>query len=105
MIRYAKEEMLISQTRKNLISSVNFQNGILITRLLSFYLKLGLVCTKLNLFVEYTPEKKFINFVQAAVDARRQSDQNPNPCGVAETLKLLAESFYGYQRLDPVDTQ
>ena len=105
MIRCAEEERLKSQPRKNLISSVNFQNGTLLTRLLSFYLELGLVCIKLNLFVEYTPEKKFFNFVQVAVDAWRQGDQNPNSCGVAETLKLLAKSFYAYQRLDPVDTQ
>ena len=39
-------------------------------------------------------------FVQSAVDARRQGDENPNSSVVAETLKLLANSSYGYQIMD-----
>ena len=31
------------------------------------------------------------------MDARRQSDENPNSSLVAETMKLLANSSYGYQ--------
>ena len=34
------------------------------------------------------------------MDARRKSDENPNPSVVAETMKLLANSPYGYQLLD-----
>ena len=40
-------------------------------------------------------------FAQSAVDARRQGDENPNSSVVAETMKLLAISSYGYQILDP----
>ena len=83
-----------------LISSFTLQNGTLITPLLSFYLQLGLVCTKTHWFVEYTPKKCFNMFVQSAVDARRQGDENPNSSVVAETLKLLANSSYGYQIMD-----
>ena len=39
-------------------------------------------------------------FVQSAVDARRQGDENPNSSNVAETMKLLANSSYGYQIVD-----
>ena len=35
--------------------------------------------------------------MQAAVDARRISDEIPNSSVVAETIKLLANSSYGYQ--------
>ena len=35
--------------------------------------------------------------MQSAVDARRQSDENPNSSVVAETMKLIANSSYGYQ--------
>jgi len=34
------------------------------------------------------------------VDARRQGDENPNSSVVAETMKLLANSSYGYQIMD-----
>ena len=83
-----------------LISSFTLQNGTLITPLLLFHLQLCLVCTKIHRFVEYTPEKCFNSFVQSAVDARRQDDENPNSSVVAETMKFLANSSYGYQIVD-----
>ena len=38
--------------------------------------------------------------MQAAVNARREGDENPNSNFVAETMKLLANSSYGYQIMD-----
>ena len=83
-----------------LISSFRLQNGTLITPLLLFYLQLVLVCTKKHRFVEYTPKKCFNSFVQSAVDARSQGDENLNSSVVAETMKLLANSSYGYQIME-----
>ena len=100
MKNYAEEERILSQPREMLISSFTLQNGTLITPLLLFYLQLGLVCTKIHRFVEYTPEKCFNSFVQSEVDARRQGDKNPNSSVVPETTKLLANSSYGYQIMD-----
>ena len=100
MKNYAEEERLMSQSRKMLISSFTLQNGTLISPLLLFYLQLGLVCTKKHCFVEYTPKKRFNNFAQSAVDARRQSDKNLNSSVVTETTKLLANSSHGYQIMD-----
>ena len=97
---YAEEEGIMSQPRKMLISSFTLQNGTLITTLLLFYLQLGLVVTKKHRFVEYTPTKCFNSFVQAAVDARRKCDENPNSSVVAETMKLLANCSYDYQIMD-----
>ena len=82
-----------------LISSYFLENGTLITPLLLFYLELGLVGKKIYRFVEYTPVKCLNKFVQAAVDARR-GDENQNCSVVAETMKLLANSSYGYQIMD-----
>ena len=42
----------------------------------------------------------FNTFLQSAVDARRQGDENPNSSVVADTMKLLANSTYGYQIMD-----
>ena len=90
----------MSQPGKMLISSFTLQNGFLITPLLLFYLQLRLVVTKIYRFVEYTPKKCFNSFVQSAVDARRKGEETPNSSVVAETMKLLANSSYGYQNMD-----
>ena len=100
MKTYAEEEGVMSQPRKMLISSLTIENGTIIIPLMLCYLQLRLVCTKIHRFVEYTPKKCFNSFVQSAVDARRQGDENPNSSVVAETMKHLANSSYGYQIMD-----
>ena len=97
---YAEKQGVLCQPRKMLISSLFPENGTLITPVLLFYLELGLVCKKIYRFVEYTPVKGFNNFVQSVVDARREGDENPNSSVVAETMKLLANSSYGYRIMD-----
>ena len=97
---YAEKEGLLCQPRKILISSYFLENGTLITPVLLFYLNLGLVYKKIYCFVEYIPVKCFNKFVQSAVDARRKRDENPNSSVVAETMKLIANSSYGYQITD-----
>ena len=99
MREYAEKENIMAQPRRMLISSFTLTNGTIITPLLLFYLKLGLVSEKIHRFVQYTPRECFNNFVQSAVDAR-QGDENPNSRVVAETMKLLASSSYGYQIMD-----
>ena len=100
MKTYAEEGGIMSQPWKVLISSFTLENRTLITPLLLFYLQLGLVVTKAHCFVEYTPKKCFNSSVQSAVDARRKGDENRNSSIVAETMKLLANSSYGYQIMD-----
>ena len=51
--------------------------------------------------MEYIPVKCFNTFVQSAVNARREGDENPNSSVVAETMKLLANSSYGKQIMNP----
>ena len=97
---YAEKEGLLSQPRKMLTSSYFLENGTLITPLLLFHLDLGLVCKKIFCFVEYVPAKCLNKFVQSAVNARREGDENPNSSVVTETMKLLANSSYGYQIMD-----
>ena len=97
------EQGLLSHPRRMLISSSSLENGTLITPLLLFYLSLCkrmLACKKKYCFVQYTPKKCFNNFVQSAVDARREGDENPNSSVVAETMKLLANSSNSYQIMD-----
>ena len=96
----AEKENIRTQPRRMLISSFILTNGTIITPLLLFFLKLGLVCRKIHRFVQCTPRKCFNNFVQSAVDERRQGDKNRNSSVVAETMKLLTNSSYGYQIKD-----
>ena len=51
-------------------------------------------------FVEYTPRKCFNHFAQSVVDARREGNENTHSGVVAETMKLLGNSSYGYQIMD-----
>ena len=97
---YAEKEGLLCESRKTLISSYFLQNGTLIFPLLLFCLDLGLVCKKSYRFVEYIPVLCSNKFVQSGANARREGDENANSCVVAETMKLLANSSYGYQFLD-----
>ena len=80
-----------------LLLSFHLNNGTIITPLQLFYLHLGLECTKIYQFVQFTPKKCFNSFVESAVNARRQGDENPNSNVVAETMKLLESISYGYQ--------
>ncbi|XP_075263345.1 uncharacterized protein LOC142354893, partial [Convolutriloba macropyga] len=100
MREYAIENNLLKQPQRMLISSFKLENGTIITPLLNFYLSLGLKCTKIYRFVQYTPKKCFNNFVQSVVDARRAGDENTDSSVVAETMKLLGNSSYGYQIMD-----
>ena len=100
MKEYAKKEGIMSQSRRVFLSSFILTNGNIISPLLLFYLKLGLVFKKVHRFVQYTPRKCFDNFVQSAVDAWRRGVENPNSSVLAETMKFLANSSSGYQILD-----
>ena len=100
MKKYAEEKGIMSQPQKMLKSIFTLKNGFLTTPLLLFYLQLGLVALKKHRFVEYTARKSFNSILQAAVDARRKKDENPDSSVVAETMKLLANSSYGYQIMD-----
>ena len=55
---------------------------------------------KIYHFVEYIPVKGFNNFLLSAVSARREGEENPNSSVDVETIKMLANSSYGYQIMD-----
>ena len=100
MKNYAIENEMLKHPQRILISNFKLENGTVITPLFNFYLELGLQCTKIYRFVQYTPRKCFNNFVQSVVDARREGDENPLSGVVAEAMKRLGNSSYGYQIMD-----
>ena len=97
---YAIENDMLKHPQRMLISSFKLENGTVITPLYNFYMELGLQCTKIYRFVQYSPRKCFNIFVQSVDDARREGDENPLSGVEAETMKLLRNSSYGYQIMD-----
>ena len=63
-------------------------------------MELGLQCIKVYRFLQYPPLKCFNKFVQSLVDARREGDENPLSGVVAEIMKILGNSSYGFQIMD-----
>ena len=100
MKNYAIENEMLKHPQRMLISSFKLENGTVITPLFNFYMELGLQCTKIYRFVQYSPRKLFNNFVQSVVDARREGDENPLSGVVAETMTVLVNCSYGYQIMD-----
>ena len=85
----AVENKLLKKPQLMLYSSFNLENGTITTPLLIFYISLGLNCTRIHRFVQYTPRKCFNIFLQSVVDAKRGGDENSDSNVVAETMKLL----------------
>ena len=100
MKNYAIENEMLKHPQRMLISSFKLENGTVITPLFNFHLEVGLQCTKIYRFVQYAPRNGFNNFVQSVIDARREGDENALSGVVAETMKLLGNSSYGYQIMD-----
>ena len=55
--------------------------------------------TQIQRFAQYTPREVFICFLQSVFDARRVGAKNSLSGVVAETMKMLGNSFYGYQTM------
>ena len=100
MKEFAERNKLLSRPRKMLISSFKLERGPVITPLLLFYLEKGVILKDVFWFLQYTPRRCFETFVQNVVDARREGDQNRESTVVAETMKLIGNSSYGYQIMD-----
>ena len=63
MKNYAIENEILKHPQRMLISSFKLENGNVITPLFHFDTELGLQCTKIYRFVQYSPRKCFNNFV------------------------------------------
>ena len=97
MKQYAEENKLLTQPRRMLKSPYQRYDY---NTLFNIYPNRGLECTQTYPFVQYNPLNCFKSFVQSEVMARRQDDKNPHSSAVAETMKRLANSSYGYQIID-----
>ena len=100
MKEFAERHKLLSKPRKMLISSFKLEREPIITPLLLFYLEKGVILRDVFWFLQYTPRRCFQSLVQNVVDARREGDRNKESTVVAEAMKLIGNSSYGYQIMD-----
>ena len=100
MQQYAVKEGSFSQPQRMLIFTFEQTFGKIITPMILIYFEMGLVCTKVYGFVEFTPVKYFNIFVLSTVTTCCHGDENPNYSVVSQTMKLLANCLYGYQVMD-----
>ena len=91
----AKEQRMSCKPRTQLVGGMAANKMLLATPVLKWYLKQGLVVTKVYQIVEYVPMRCFAGFARTMTQARRGSD-----AVVAEICKLLANSSYGSLLLD-----
>lgn len=78
-----------------LIGSYHAENVFLITPLVKWYLKNGLVVTRVYEFVKFKPVACFTDFCDSVSNYRRQGDRDPSKGLLAETAKLIGNSVYG----------
>ena len=100
MKNYAEVNGLLKRPQKMTISSYFQKQGLFITPLLKYYMTLGIKVSNVCQLIEFDNNSCFKPFVQSVVDARRGGDTNPDSCVVAETMKLIGNSAYGYQLMD-----
>ena len=74
---YSEEKNLLTQPRKKLLSSYFLKIGTIITPLLLFYPDLMLVRKNFHRSAPYKP-MCFSNFVQSAVNARKEENEHEN---------------------------
>ena len=96
MKEYAERNNFLLKSRKMLISSFKLERGPNIEPFLLFYLEKGLIFSDAFWVLKYPNRRCFEMSVQNVVDFRRGGDRNKESTVVADTMKLIGNSSYGY---------
>ena len=94
------EYHLSDKPRRLLVGGMKARQILLATPLLQWYLKHGLVVTKIYQIIEFQKQRCFRNFVQDVSDARRQGDVDPDTAIIADTNEVIGNSSYGSLIMD-----
>lgn len=86
--------------RRYLIGSMFGEKILLITPLLQWYLEHGLIVTRIYQVIEFNPVRAFQSFADRVSEDRRNGDRDPSLKAIADTSKLIGNSFYGYTIMD-----
>lgn len=95
MRSFILEKDLSTKDRKMLISEMKAEKILLFTPLIQWYLKHGMVITRIHQVVEFLPNACFKSFEETITSARRDGDLFPEQGIIADTMKLLGNSAYG----------
>ena len=93
MNQYAEETDSLKTPQRMLIGSLVGKKVLLLTSLAKWYLSHGLVITKVYQIVQYIPSKCFEEFGDSVSAARRDGDVDSSKSLLADTSKLVGESF------------
>ena len=92
---YAEERDLFKRPVRCLISSYSGESIFLMTPLIRWYFKQGLVVTKIYEVVEYDPRDCFRTFRDMVTKAKREADRDTVKKLSAGTFKLLRNRLHG----------
>ena len=89
MQSYARRENIKVENRRLLLSAYAARDILLSARLLQYYMKLGLVITKVSQIIEFTPKTPFTQFVEEVTRRRQEASLNPDRRIIGEIHKLI----------------
>ena len=95
MQSFAEKNNLLKRPTKTLLCSYFAEKILLATPLLQWYLKKGLVVSKVYQTVQFKPISCFTNFGEEVVTARREGDVDKSKRIVSDSCKLIGNSAYG----------
>jgi hypothetical protein len=95
MREFAEENDHLPRPQRCLIGSMKGEKILLLSDLLRWYMKHGLVVTKVYQIVEYETRPIFKDFSKSVSDTRRLGDVDASLKLLANTAKLIGNSLYG----------
>ena len=97
MKAYVEENNIQVKDRRYLMSGFEAREILLSSNLLAFYLKLGLVVTKIYQTVSYVKTYCFESFVDDVTHHRKEAMRDKDKKMIGELFKLIGNSSYGSQ--------
>lgn len=91
MREFAAERNMNIQNRRLLLSGMEAKEIMLSSRLVAFYLELGLEVTRIYQTISYVKSYPFTSFVEQVTKYRKEAQKNPDRAMVGEIYKLMGK--------------
>ena len=95
MKEFAEADDFLKSPQRMLIGSLKGEKILLLSELARWYLRHGLIITRIYQLVQYVPRRVFEVFGESVSNARRRGDADPDLALLATTSKLVGNSCYG----------
>lgn len=100
MQQFIKDHDLSQKPRRQLISGTQAEKILLATPLLLWYLNNGFIITKIYRIIEFNGDECFKRLIENKTNERRMGDIDPSKSAIADTAKVILNSFYGSLIMD-----